>query len=73
MTTTSRSPVPGFALTGVLLVITVATGLGWLGQPFRLVHLVTIIGLGMATGVFWMQAMSRVRGFRGDKPDAPAA
>ena len=73
MTTTPRSAIPGFALAGALLVLTGATGVGWLGQPLRLVHLVSIIGLGMATGVCWMQAVSYAREVRRDKPDAPTA
>lgn len=73
MTTTPRSRIPGFVLAGALLVLTVATGVGWLDEPLRLVHLVAIIGLGMTTGVFWMQAMSRARGSRDDRPDPPAA
>lgn len=73
MTTTPRSPIPGFVLAGAMLVLTVATGVGWLGEPLRLVHLVAIIGLGMTTGVLWMQAVSFARDVSGDKPDAPAA
>jgi len=42
-------------------VLAVATGVAWLGQPLRLVHLLTIIGLGMITGVSWMQAVLRAR------------
>lgn len=73
MTTTPRSPIPGFVLAGALLVLTGATGVSWLGEPLRLVHLVSIIGLGMATGVCWMHAVSFARDVRGDKRDAPAA
>jgi hypothetical protein len=46
---------------GLSLVIAVATGVGWLGQPLRLVHLLTIIGLSMTAGVLWMQAVGRAR------------
>ena len=73
MTTTRRSPIWGYVLAGASLVLTVTTGVGWLGEPFRLVHLVAIIGLGMTTGVLWMQAVSGARDVRGDKPGAPAA
>ena len=73
MTTGRRSAVPAFLLAGVALVVTVTTGVGWLGEPFRLVHLVTIIGMGMFTGVSWMQAVLRAQQRRVDKPDAPAA
>ena len=50
-----------FVLAGLSLLITVVTGVQWLDQPFRLVHLVKIIGLGMLTGVLWMQAVASAR------------
>ncbi|HEY7234832.1 MAG TPA: hypothetical protein VH539_11830 [Gemmatimonadaceae bacterium] len=61
MPTTSRSALPAFLAAGISLLVTVATGLAWLGKPFRLVQLVTLIGLGMITGVSWMQAVFRAR------------
>ena len=48
-----------FVLAGLSLIFAVVTGVEWLGQPLRLVHLVTIIGLSMLTGVLWMQAVMR--------------
>jgi hypothetical protein len=61
MTTTTRSAAPAFALAGISLVLAIVTGVAWLGQPLRLVNLVTIIGLGMTAGVSWTQAVLRVR------------
>lgn len=61
MTTRTRSATPAFILAGISLVLAVVTGVAWLGQPLRLVNLVTIIGLGMTTGVSWMQAVWRTR------------
>ena len=61
MTTRTRSATPAFILAGISLVLSVVTGVAWLGQPLRLVNLVTIIGLGMTTGVSWMQAVWRAR------------
>ena len=44
MATSTRS-IPAFVVAGLSLVLAVATGVAWLGQPLRLVHLLTIIGL----------------------------
>ena len=73
MTTNSRSALPAFLVAGISLLIAVTTGLEWVGKPFRIVHLVTIIGMGMFTGVLWMQAVFRARQNRDDRPRAPAA
>ena len=73
MTTNSRSALPAFVVAGISLLIAVTTGLEWVGKPFRLVQLVTIIGLGLFTGVSWMQAVCRARQNRDDRPRAPAA
>ena len=73
MTANSRSAIPAFVVAGISLLIAVSTGLQWLGKPFRLVQLITIIGLGMITGVSWMQAVFRARQNRDDRPRAPAA
>jgi uncharacterized membrane protein len=61
MTTSTRSTILGFVLAGLSLVITVVTGLAWLGRPLRMVNLLTIIGLSMATGVSWAQAVWRAQ------------
>jgi len=50
-----------FVIAGLSLLFAVVTGVQWLGQPLRLVHLVTIIGLSMLTGVLWMQAVVSAR------------
>ena len=55
------SATPAFVLAGLSLVLAVATGIEWLGQPLRLVHLLTIIGLSMTAGVSWSQAVWRAR------------
>ena len=59
MATTTGSRTLRFVLAGLSLSFAVVTGVQWLGQPLRLVHLVTIIGLSMLTGVLWMQAAMR--------------
>jgi hypothetical protein len=61
MTPRSRSAVPQFALAAVSILMAVITGVAWLGQPLRMVHLLTIVGLSMAAGVTWAQAIWRVR------------
>ena len=50
-----------FILAGLSIVVAVATGMAWLGQPLRMVHLLTIIGLSMTAGVAWGRAVWRVR------------
>lgn len=67
MTVPRRSPKPAFFAAGISLVLAVATGAAWLGQPLRLVQLITIIGLGMMTGVSWVQAVTLLRQAR--RPD----
>jgi hypothetical protein len=67
MPTQIRSATPAFVVAGISLALAVVTGVAWLGQPLRLVNLLTIIGLSMTTGVSWMQAVSRVRQERNDR------
>jgi hypothetical protein len=67
MPTQIRSATPAFVVAGISLALAVVTGVAWRGQPLRLVHLLTIIGLSMTTGVSWMQAVSRVRQERNDR------
>ena len=50
-----------FMLAGLSIVVAVATGIAWLGQPLRMVQLLTIIGLSMTAGVAWGRAVWRVR------------
>jgi hypothetical protein len=58
-----------FVIAGLSLLFAVVRGVQWLGQPLRLVHLVTIIGLSMLTGVLWMQAVlgARAAAKRGER------
>jgi len=62
-----------FVLAALSLLFAVVSGVQWLGQPFRPVHLVKIIGLGMLTGVLWMQAVTSVRAATKQGNDGPAA
>ena len=73
MTTKTRSAIPSFALAGISLLLSIAKGVAWLGQPLRVVHLLTIIGMGMLTGVLWMQAVFRFRQERSGGVGASAA
>jgi hypothetical protein len=67
-----RSTTRPLLLAAISLVVTVATGVDLLGKPLRLVHLLTIIGLSVAAGVAWAEAIWRVREHRsangGDTP-----
>jgi len=45
----------------VSIVVALATGAAWIGQPFRAVQLVTLVGLSMTAGVSLMQAFMRMR------------
>lgn len=67
MRTKTRSAIPLFVVTAISLVLTVVTGVAWLGKPLRMVNLLTIIGLGMTTGVSWMQAVWRARQERSER------
>jgi hypothetical protein len=53
-----------FGLTAISLIAAVATGAAWIGQPLRLVHLLTILGLGMSVGVTWAHAVMRLKASR---------
>jgi hypothetical protein len=61
MRTRSQSARAAFVMAGLSLVVAVATGVAWLGQPLKLVHLVTIIGLSLTAGVSWAKAVWRAR------------
>ena len=73
MTNGTRSSIASFALAGIALMIAVVTGVEYLGKPLRLVNLVKIMGLSMAAGVTWMQALLRAQGgrFRSDRDSNP--
>ena len=62
MTTRPGSAKFSFLVTGLSLVIAIATGASWIGQPFRAVQFVLILGLGMTAGVSWSKAITRHRG-----------
>ena len=73
MTSNSRSALPSFVVAGISLLLAVSTGLEWVGKPFRLVQLITIIGLGVFTGVWWMHANFRARQNRANRDGASDA
>ena len=60
MTNSTRSALPMF-LAAAISVVALATGAAWIGQPFRAVQLVTLVGLSMTAGVSLMQAIMRLR------------
>ena len=62
-----------FVLAALSLLFAVVTGVQWLGQPFRLVHLVKIIGLSMLTGVLLMQAVASAQSAARRRNGEPAA
>ena len=61
MTTNTRSAIRLLVITAMSLIVAVATGVGWLGHPFRLVELVTLIGLSMTAGSSWTLAVWQLR------------
>jgi hypothetical protein len=50
-----------FLAAAISVVVALATGAAWIGQPFRAVQLVTLVGLGVTSGVSLAQAVMRVR------------
>ena len=72
MTTSSGSAVPQFAIAALSILSAVITGFAWLGQPLRLVHLLTLVGLSMVAGVAWAQAIWRVRHRANERAEDPA-
>jgi hypothetical protein len=61
MTNSMRSALPMFLAAFISIVVAFATGAAWVGQPFRTVQLVTLIGLGVTAGVSLAQAVARSR------------
>jgi D-lyxose ketol-isomerase len=59
-----RSPRLALALAVLSVVVAFVAGMEWLGQPLRLVHLLTIVGVSMTAGVSWAQAVHLARGAR---------
>jgi len=62
-----------FALAGLSIVVAVVSGVEWLGQPLRLVHLMTIVGLSLGAGVTWAQAIWRFQQRRAERREESAA
>jgi len=61
MTNATRSALTMLGAAVLSIIVALATGATWIGQPFRAVQLVTLVGLGMTAGVSWMQALTRLR------------
>jgi hypothetical protein len=61
MTSAIRSALPVLLAAIVAIIVAFATGAAWIGQPFRAVQLVTLVGLGMTAGALWTQALMRLR------------
>lgn len=57
----TASPKPLFLAAALSLLVAVATGAVWVGAPFRWVQLLTLLGLGMMTGVSWAQGVARLK------------
>ena len=61
MPNSSRSALPLFLAAAISIVVALTTGAAWIGQPFRAVQLVTLVGLSVTAGVSLMQAIMRLR------------
>jgi len=61
MTSKIRAALPALLIAALSSVLGFATGLAHLGDPLRLVDLLTIFGLAMTAGVSWAQAVTRYR------------
>lgn len=72
MTTPRRTVIARFFLAGLSLLIAVATGIDWIGRPFRAVELLTLVGLGALAGVSWMQAVAGAREHNRERLQKPA-
>lgn len=70
MTTRRQSAVPQFAIAILSIVSAVFSGVAWLGQPLRMVNLLTLVGLSMVAGVTWAQAIGRARDRTSEKGKA---
>ena len=57
MRTSARTIIVALVPAGIAIMIAVATGVAWVGQPLRLVQLLTLIGVSMVAGVSWAQAI----------------
>jgi hypothetical protein len=64
MSGTDRSPRIALATAVISVVVAFVAGMEWLGRPLRLVHLLTIVGASMTTGVSWARAVHLARDAR---------
>jgi hypothetical protein len=61
MKTRTQSVIPAFALAALSILIAVFTGVEWLGQPLRMVQLLTLVGSSVGAGVSLALAVVRMR------------
>jgi hypothetical protein len=61
MKTRTQSVIPAFALAALSILIAVFTGVAWLGQPLRMVQLLTLVGSSVGAGVSLALAVVRMR------------
>ena len=71
MRTSARTIIVALVPACIAIMIAVATGVAWVGQPLRLVQLLTLIGVSMVAGVSWAQAIRRLRGDRSERLKPP--
>jgi hypothetical protein len=62
-----------FIVAGLSTVIAIVTGVDWMGEPLRLVHVVTLVAAGMVAGAALMRALARSRQDRTEGAREPAA
>lgn len=70
MPSRSGSVVPAFIVALLAIAFAVVRGVEWLGQPLRLVHLVTLVGLSMTAGVLWCHAVLGLKEPRPERNDS---
>ncbi len=56
-----------FFLFAASLAIALITGIEWIGQPLRLVQVITLVAVGMAAGVSLTQAVVTLRAERAER------
>jgi hypothetical protein len=61
MKTRTPSVIVAFALAALSILIAVFTGVEWLGQPLRMVQLLTLVGSSVGAGVSLALAVVRMR------------
>ena len=61
MKTRTPSAISSFVLAAFSILIAVFTGVAWLGQPLRMVQLLTLVGSSVGAGVTLTQAVARLR------------